>query len=208
MATIRDEPWTEANVVDVAGAALIVRTYIEQSDVRNYLARIAPKAQLVSACDIGSGYGRLSTVLSEFFEKVVAFEREEALVSKGSYLLPTIQFRQIKDLPSLPALTGEFDFALTFTVLQHLLDSLAESTIGEIHRVVRPGGYALLCEETDNSCSFGQIADPHVDFSGRSLERYKEWMAPFELVHYSPRLIERGYVRPDVGTYMLFRAPS
>jgi len=202
-----DVTWDEHNVSDVTGAALVLRTYIEHSDVRNYLKWVESRTSLVSACDVGAGYGRMSPVLKEFFQLVVAFEREDSLVRKGSYLQPTTQFRQIKELSSLPATTGEFDFALSFTVLQHLPDLLAEATAAEIRRVVRPGGFVLFCEETDDTHSLGDIADPHVDFAGRPVERYKEWMAPFDLVRCSPRNIERGYERVNVGTYLLFRSP-
>jgi SAM-dependent methyltransferase len=203
-----DVTWDEHNVVDVTGAELIFRTYVEHSDLRNYLKWIESRTNLTSSCDVGAGYGRMCPVLHEFSEVVVAFEREESLVRSGSYLLPTTQFRQIKELSALPAGDGEFDFALTFTVLQHLPDAQAVAATAEIRRIVRPGGYVLFCEETDETHSLGEIADPHVDFAGRPVERYKEWMAPFHLARYSPRLIERGYDRLNVGTYLLFRAPG
>jgi SAM-dependent methyltransferase len=204
---IADVRWTENDICDVGSAELIIRTYIEHSDLRIYLASLDGGGILTSACDVGAGYGRMSLVLKEFFSTVVAFEREGSLVAKASYLLPAVQFRKITSLDSLPAQDGEFDFALSFTVLQHLTDKLARSALTEIIRVVRPGGYLLLCEETDDSHTENQIVNPHVDFIGRSIETYKEWAAPLYLVSTSARAIERGYARYDVGTYLLFRSP-
>lgn len=204
-----EQNWLEEEVTDVFGAKFIIRTYIEQADLRRYLTHISALIQLDHACDIGAGYGRLSPVLSEFSENVVAFEREKSLCDKGSFLLPTADYRQIDTLKSLPASDDEFDLALTFTVLQHLWDDLAKAAISEIQRIVRPGGYVLICEETDESEEYAcNIEESHSAFIGRSLEKYKKWMTPFHLTKTSPRSIERGYERGNVGAYMLFRAPG
>jgi SAM-dependent methyltransferase len=197
--------WTESDVVDATGASLVVRTYIEQSEVRSYLTHVAKQTPLDSACDVGAGYGRMSCVLKEFCDRVVAFEKDPMLVRKGSHLLPSIEYCRIDSLASLPAADDEFDFALTFTVLQHLEDDFARSAITEICRVVRNDGYVLLCEETIDDRD--HPADQYAGYRPRRLERYKEWMRPFYLVATSPRLAERSYPRIHIGSYMLFRAP-
>jgi SAM-dependent methyltransferase len=200
--------WTEKDVVDASGADLVVRTYIEQSEVRRYLAHVAQKTPLASACDVGAGYGRMSCVLHEFCDRVVAFEKDPALVRKGSHLLPAIRYCRIDSLTSLPADDGEFDFALTFTVLQHLEDELARSAAREICRIVRGDGYILLCEETaDDRDPPDALAGPDAGYRPRKLEQYKEWMRPCHLVATAPRLAERSYPRITVGSYMLFQAP-
>jgi SAM-dependent methyltransferase len=196
--------WTENDVVEVSGAELVVRTYIEQAAVRRYLTSVAGNTRLGMICDIGAGYGRMSCVLTEFSDCVVAFEREQLLVRKGSYLLPSVQFRRADSLESLPAGDSEFDFALTFTVLQHLADPLARAALAEAVRIVRPGGYILLCEETDTA---GQPAGPNPGYRARSLDQYGEWLSPGRLVASSPRVVERSSPRSSVGSYMLFRTP-
>jgi len=200
--------WTEREVVDASGADLVVRTYLEQAEVRRYLSHVSRRTPLDHACDVGAGYGRMSCVLQEFCDQVLAFEKDPALMRTGSNLLPTIQFSHIDSLASLPADDGEFDFSLTYTVLQHLEDELARSAIAEIRRIVRPGGYSLLCEETlDNRDPASARPGPQAGYRPRTLERYKEWMHPFQLVATSPRLAERSYPRANVGSYLLFQAP-
>jgi SAM-dependent methyltransferase len=200
--------WTEQDVVDASGADLVVRTYLEQSEVRRYLGHVGRKTSLASACDVGAGYGRMSCVLHEFCDQVAAFEKDPLLARKGSTLLPVIQFSCVDSLASLPAADDEFDFALTFTVLQHLEDELARRVIAEIARIVRRGGYALLCEETfDDRDTTLTLADPLAGYRPRRLEQYKEWIYPFRLVATSPRLAERSYPRINVGSYLLFQAP-
>ncbi len=198
--------WTADEVVNVGGPEFILRTYVEQSDVRRYLAQVSAETPMTTVCDIGAGYGRMCPVLKEFAEHVVAFEREPELLARGAFLQPTVEFRQIESLEQLPARDGEFDFAFTFTVLQHLTHDSARTTVAEIRRVVRPGGYVLLCEESDDAFTEGDPSDDRTYFTfGRGTEQYKEWMAPFRLIAKSPRFVERGFERSNVGDYLLFR---
>jgi 2-polyprenyl-3-methyl-5-hydroxy-6-metoxy-1,4-benzoquinol methylase len=198
--------WTEDDVTNVCGAEFTARTYLEQRDVRNYMNRITNNVRIQRACDLGAGYGRLSIVLEEFCDHVVAFEREPALVATGSYLHPTIDYRLVNSLDSLPAQDEEFDVVLSFTVLQHLTDSFAAEVLARLTRIVRPGGYILLCEESNDHYVCGNPSQQESVFTiGRSAERYKGWLSPLRLVDLSPRRIERCPVGPEVGMYMLFR---
>jgi SAM-dependent methyltransferase len=198
--------WSQEDVVDAGAAEFVVRTYLEQEAVRRHLRRAAAQMEIGSLADVGAGYGRLSLVLQEF-GRVVAFEREPEFVSAGRALLPQeVEFRQIRTLSRLPAESRSFDFVLTFTVLQHTVDAVFQAACGEIKRVLRRGGFVLLCEETDESHVDGDLEDPEGRCTiGRTVERYRRTMAPLTLVASEPRRIEPTYPRADVGTYMLFR---
>jgi SAM-dependent methyltransferase len=201
--------WTDREVVDVGGPEFAIRTYLEQAGVREFLRRVAADGRLGRGCEVGAGYGRMCPVLLEFCDQVVAFEREPDLVARGGFLQPEVEFRRVDSLGELTAGDGEFDFALTFTVIQHLSHAAAEAALAEIRRVVRPGGHVLLCEESDESFTEGDPTDPTSYFTfGRDIERYRAWMAPFTLVATAPRRIEPGYPRANVGDYLLFRAPA
>src|SRR5262249_41129046 len=115
--------WTIAEVADTAGPSVYVRNYLEQRDVPRCLQAAAARKPISRACDVGCGYGRLTMVLSEVAKQVVGFEREPAFVLEARRLMPSVEFREVKDLSNLPAPSAAFDFAMTFTVLQHLSDS-------------------------------------------------------------------------------------
>lgn len=200
--------WLESEITDVSGADFVVRTYIEQCDLRHYLSKVVERTDLRTACDVGAGYGRLTLVLAEFADRVVAVEREKELLDKAAFLQPTVEFRHMASLAAVPAADDEFDFALTFTVLQHVWDDEARKALREIVRIVRPGGFILLCEETDEMAENSDIDTSHSDFIGRRVERYREWLHPCYLTTTSARRIERGYERSNVGDYMLFRVPD
>lgn len=99
-------------------------------------------------------------------------------------------------LAAIPADDGQFQFAMTFAVLQHLTNEEACAAIGEMKRVVMNGGYILLCEETHR----------HIDHALRPVDLYKEWLKPWMLLFTMPRVIEpvQSY---HPGTYMVFGSP-
>lgn len=197
-------PWSEKDVVDVSMPAFALRTYLEQTEIRKYAKRAADELSMRSACDLGAGFGRLTPVLGEFCDDVTAFEREASFVEIGQRLHPGIRFERVESLGRLPADQGAFDFVLVFTVLQHCPDPLVEEIASELRRVTRNQSFALLCEETDENFA-GDFSRPEHCTVGRSIERYQALMAPFDLLDSAVRMIEPGYERPNVGSYMLFR---
>ena len=94
---------------------------------------------------------------------------------------------------------------MIFTVLQHMPDWNAEAVIQEIHRVLAPGGFVLVVEETDATLEAGDADHPELGYTkGRSWSWYARHFEPLKLIRMAPRIIEPGYARRDVGTYMLF----
>lgn len=196
--------WNVAEVADAAGPGANLRNYLEQRDVRRCLAAAGELGPIRRACDVGCGYGRLTMVLTEVAETVVGVERESSFVQEARRLLPAVEFLQVASLAPLPLLTGSFDFAMTFTVLQHMRDPEAREVLEEVKRVAK-GGFVLVMEETDPSLLDGDAGDPLAGLTlGRLEETYADWMRPFERVLRFARRIEPGYPRENVGAYMLF----
>jgi SAM-dependent methyltransferase len=206
--------WTVTDVTDVFGPSAILRSYIEQRDVRAYLQRAAatvaaryPAAPIACAVDIGCGYGRLTPVLGEFAPRVIGCERETSLLEIARPLQPHAEFVQVESLQSLPLDDDLADLVMAFTVLQHMPDAHAERVLSEIRRILKPGGHVLLCEETDATLEAGDAAQADLGYTkGRPVDWYAARMPGFTLIDTSKRLIEPGYPRPDVGTYMFFGA--
>src|SRR5689334_11962306 len=167
--------WTPADVVDVAGPSALLRNYLEQRDLRHYLDRAAARGAIRRACDVGSGFGRLIPVLAERADEVVGFEREPSLVATAQALLPGMTIVQVDTLSTLPAPDATFDFALTFTVLQHMPDDDAERVIAELQRVIAPQASVVLVEETDPALEAGDPAHADLGYTrGRPVAWYAE----------------------------------
>lgn len=198
--------WTPTDVVDVAGPPALLRNYLEQRDVRAYLRQAAARHAIRRAYDVGCGFGRLTPVLAEFATEVVAFEREASLVDTARQLLPGFRIEHVSTLEQLPAADASAEFVLTFTVLQHMSDARAAAVLADVRRVLAPGGHLVLVEETDVSLEAGDPDRAELGYTrGRSVAWYADRFAPSTLVGTSPRVIEPGYPRPDVGAYMLFQ---
>jgi SAM-dependent methyltransferase len=197
--------WSPTDVVDVTGPAALLRNYLEQRDLRHFLDRAAARAPIRRACDIGCGFGRLIPVIAERADAVVGFEREPSLAATAQALLPGTTIVQVETLATLPAPDASFDFALTFTVLQHMPDADAERVIGEMRRVIAPHAAVVLVEETDPALEAGDPAHADLGYTrGRPVSWYAERMLPRVLQETRPRRIEPGYPRADVGTFMFF----
>jgi SAM-dependent methyltransferase len=201
--------WTPKEVVDVDGPRAMLRAYLEQRDVRELCARATGGGRFGSACDVGCGFGRLTPVLTEFADRVVGLEREPGLLTIARSLQPSIEFRAIEALTRLPADDSSFDFALVFTVLQHVAEPDVHDVLDQLRRIVAPVGHLLLCEETDPALEAGDRAKAYLGYTcGRPVTTYESWLSPWRLVATQRRSIEPGYPRPDVGTYMLFAGPA
>jgi SAM-dependent methyltransferase len=175
--------WTPGDVVDVSGPPALLRNYLEQRDVREYLRRAELTTPITRAYDVGCGFGRLTPVLSEFASVVIGFEREASLLATARQLLPSLEFIEVATLESLPAPDASAELVMTFTVLQHV----------------------LIVEETDPALEAGDVSNAEAGYTrGRSWSWYEDRLAPLRLIRMGPREIEPGYPRPDVGTYMLF----
>jgi SAM-dependent methyltransferase len=189
-----------------------LRNYLEHRDLGRYLARVRDQRPIKKAVEFGCGFGRLEMLLSEYATDVTGFEREPDLVEAARTLLgaqPSIHVVQVDDLAHVPCPDAETDLSVTFTVLMHLTDAKAKAVIAELKRVTAPGGYALLCEQTDAADQFGDTSsDQALLARGRDISVYESWMAPFELVTSSPRVVEPTYRMANTGSYLLFRKPE
>jgi len=197
--------WTPTDVVDVSGPPALLRNYLEQALVRDCVQRAEMTTPITRAYDVGCGFGRLTPVLSEFASVVVGFEREATLVATARQLLPALEFIEVASLETLPAPDASAELVMTFTVLQHMPDSQAEAVIREIARVLAPGGHVLVVEETDPTLEAGDVTRAEAGYTrGRPWSWYEARFVPLQLIRMGPRVIEPGYPRADVGTYMLF----
>lgn len=182
--------------------------YFDRRVIRECLTEITRETKLARALEVGCGYGRLIMVLSEFADEVIGVEREPHLVATARSLLPDVDFRQQDSIPPLrlPALgDASVDFAMTFAVLQHMIDADARAVLDELKRVMRPGGWVLLGEKVESGNETARADDRTLFLSThRPVEVYASWMRPFVLVSTRSRPAPPAWNR-NSGTVMLFR---
>jgi SAM-dependent methyltransferase len=180
--------------------------YYDRRVIRECLTEITREAKVTRALEVGCGYGRLIMVLGEFAREVIGVEREAHLVATATSLLPEVDFRQQPSILTLPSIAdASIDFAMTFTVLQHMVDEDVRAVLGELERVVRPGGWVLLGEKVEPGNETDRADDRTLYLSRhRPVDVYASWMRGFALASTRPRPAPPAWNR-NSGTVMLFR---
>jgi SAM-dependent methyltransferase len=117
-----------------------VREHIA-NDLENICQGAEPREMRI--VEIGCGAGRMTKPLAGLFGEVHAVDVSAAMIriarerlnGAGNVVFHHNNGMDLTDLPS-----GEFDFALSFIVFQHIPSkAVIESYIREVHRVLKPG---------------------------------------------------------------------
>ena len=111
-----------------------------------HLNALAPAAPRQRALDFGCGVGRVTRPLSEYFDQVVGVDASPSMIARARTLhadLDRCRF-VLNQAPHLGQFAdGSFDVVYSRIVLQHLRPWLARRYIGELVRVLAPGGMLM-----------------------------------------------------------------
>jgi SAM-dependent methyltransferase len=99
--------------------------------------------------DLGCGIGRFTFAFAELFDHVLGVDVSEEMIRQANALLKQYRYTNVcfvcnngSDLAFIPS--ESYDFAFSYTVLQHIPDKrIVFQYIKELARVVRPGGKVL-----------------------------------------------------------------
>jgi glycosyltransferase involved in cell wall biosynthesis/SAM-dependent methyltransferase len=112
--------------------------------------------------DFGCGAGRFAGRLhGQGFHVAAVDISSEMLRLAGD--LAGVTLAQIPPDGALPFARGAFDVLWMCLVLQHIPDPMLPAVVGELRRVLRPGGFVLLCENT-HQAKGRQSKSKHVVF--------------------------------------------
>ena len=198
--------WTPTDVVDVSGPPALLRNYLEQRDVRDHLARaslggpIRPRTTSAAALASDAGARGAGRTCDRVRARGVAHRDGQASAARLRFIARRVS-------RAAPVADAIAQFVMIFTVLQHMPDSNAATVIREIMRVLAPGGFVLVVEETDPTLEAGDVARAEFGYTkGRSWSWYAQQFEPLQPIRMAPRTIEPGYPRADVGTLHALRA--
>ena len=117
--------------------------------------------------DIGCGTGRWSRLVADRGGSVIGVDRSVSMVKEAKRRSPEITFRRM-DAVALLLPDDGFDLAIAVTVIQHLSYDEQVHALGELARVVRPGGHVLSVDRTgidsDFSRSHGTFPRPRAEW--------------------------------------------
>jgi len=111
---------------------------------RQLLDRFAASVRDVGpACDMGCGPGQVARYLHERGVHVCGVDLSAAMVEQASRLIPGVEFRQ-GDMMALDAPDGAWAGIAAFYSIIHIPRGEMARALGELRRVLRPGGILLL----------------------------------------------------------------
>jgi SAM-dependent methyltransferase len=101
-----------------------------------------------TALDFGCGLGRLTQALAVHFDSVTGVDVAASMIegAKARNAFPDRVSYVLNVATTLPFDDATFDFAYSVLVLQHIPPKAAAAYIGELVRVLRPGGIVIFQE--------------------------------------------------------------
>jgi ArsR family transcriptional regulator len=125
-----------------------------------------------NVADLGCGTGEIAAEIAPFVGRVVAIDREPAMLEAARRRLRGVANVEVRrgDLANLPAENGEFDAAVLSLVLHHVREPAAILT--EARRVLVKGGVLLLIDMVrhDRAEYRTTMGHEHLGFSEADLE--------------------------------------
>ncbi|MBU0707409.1 methyltransferase domain-containing protein [Patescibacteria group bacterium] len=94
--------------------------------------------------DVGCGNGRLTKIFGNVKVDYTGLDASSRMVEQANKLSPEYDF-QVGDILSLPFTNQEFDIVFSILMLHQIpTNELREKAVGQIHRVLKPGGRLIL----------------------------------------------------------------
>lgn len=151
--------------------------YQRRRDVIASLIRQAGPAPGWKILDAGCGAGAYFPVYLEAGASVVGVDASDGMIEEaGRTYAEQIATGKVSvrtaDIEALPYADGEFDLLVSAGVLMYLPE--IEQALGEFHRVLRPGGFAVI--NVDNHRNFAAALDLPALLRGRWRRRMRSGM--------------------------------
>jgi SAM-dependent methyltransferase len=180
---------------------------------RQLLDRFADSVRDVgSACDMGCGPGHIARYLHERGVQVCGVDLSQGMVEQARRLTPEVEFRQ-GDMTALDAADGAWAGIAAFYSIIHITREEMPQALGELRRVLRPGGLLLLAfhigEQTIHLDEWwGQTVS--VDFFFFRPEEVAAWVRAegFEIEEMIERDPYPDVEHPSRRAYIFARKPS
>jgi ubiquinone/menaquinone biosynthesis C-methylase UbiE len=124
--------------------------------------------------DLGCGKGRFAHVLAQAGAEVIGVDRSKAMLAASS---SACYGRVYGSGRRLPLASQAFDAAIAVEVFEHFHAAAIDDVLGEVRRVLRPGGVLAIVEKNAASCNARRPWLPNLAVKWID-ERRGLWMYP------------------------------
>ena len=166
---------------------------------------LLPKSWVVA--DLGCGTGDAAETLAPFVNRVIAVDRERAMLDVAKKRLQPFENIDFvcAEITQLPLKKASVDAATCFLVLHHTPDPA--EVFSEIGRIVRPGGQAIVVDMSKHDREDYRQSMGHIHL-GFEADQVKQWChdAGFSEVKITPLRIQTSAKGPPLFVASMSRA--
>jgi RNA polymerase sigma factor (sigma-70 family) len=119
-----------------------------EADLQERLTRLLPWHRDMAVLDAGTGTGYLAGMMAPLVGNVIGVDSAPAMLARAGEKMAQAGYSHVsfKDgmAEQLPLATGSVDVAMCHMLLHHVVSP--RTVLGELCRVVRPGGYVVIID--------------------------------------------------------------
>lgn len=142
----------------------------------------------MTALDVGAGSGFISKGLVSRGVSVIAVDQSERMLAELAKELPEVDCR-VGEAEQLPVADGEVDCAFANMYLHHVPEPAA--AIGEMARVLRPGGVLVITDLDQHDFEFLR-SEQHDRWLGFARPQLAEWLKAAGLQEVTVQSVEEN----------------
>src|SRR6266487_1372862 len=153
--------------------------YVEsayEADLQERLTRLLPWHQDMTVLDAGTGTGYLAGMMAPLVGNVVGVDCAPAMLTLAGEKMAQAGYQHVRFREGmaerLPLATGSVDVAMCHMLLHHVVSP--RTVLGELRRVVRPGGYVVIIDAHTHKHNWTPEAfgDLHYGTDPRKLQKH------------------------------------
>jgi ubiquinone/menaquinone biosynthesis C-methylase UbiE len=117
-------------------------------ELQERLTRLLPWHQNMTILDVGTGTGYLAGMMAPLVGNVIGVDCAPSMLTRAGEKMAQEEYHHISlregMAEHLPIATGSVDVAMCHMLLHHVVSP--RTVLGELRRVVRPGGYVVIID--------------------------------------------------------------
>lgn len=119
-----------------------------EADLQQRLTRVLPWHRDMTVLDAGTGTGYLAGMMAPLVGNVIGVDCAPAMLTRAGEKMAQAGYQHVSFregmAEQLPLATGSVDVAMCHMLLHHVVSP--RTVLGELRRVVRPGGYVVIID--------------------------------------------------------------
>ena len=145
-------------------------------ELQERLTRLLPWHQDMTVLDVGTGTGYLAGMMAPLVGNVIGVDCSPAMLTRAGEKMAQAGYQHVSFREGmaerLPLATGSVDVAMCHMLLHHVVSP--RTVLGELRRVVRPGGHVLIVDAHTHKHNWTPEAfgDLHYGTDPRKLQKH------------------------------------